>query len=152
MNRKQSTHTFTAYYPRQCLWLGTLITLVIWLGAWLLTDKLAWPYAVAVFAAVVVIMTLGTCRTFVLSGNRLYRGKACAKVLVDLEHAKRATFEKSPSPLLRDDLILLIMDPRLNDGVAGRFFAVGNFRSALAAEFTEAIERRIAASRAAEEA
>ena len=86
-----------------------------------------------------------------LSDNRLYRGKACAKVVVDLDHAKSARFRKSPSPLFRDDAIFFLMDPKSGKGTDGYYLAVGNLRSASAASFTEEIERQIAASRAGEE-
>ena len=151
MPSEQPTSAFTAYYPRQSFFLGLLITPAFWLGAWLLSEHLDWGYALLLFPGVVVIMTLATGRTFVLSGKKLYRGKACIKVIVDLEHAKRANFQKSPSPLFRDDSIFFLMDPRLGKGIDGYHLAIGNFRSAPAAEFTKAIERRIVAARAGEE-
>lgn len=151
MNSQETKVAFTAYYPRQCFFLGLLVTLAIWLGAWLLSGQLDWSHATIVFPLVVVIMTLATGRSFVLSGDKLYRGKACAKVVVDLDHAKSVSFQKSSSPLFHDDSISFLMDPKLGKGIDSYYFAVGNLRAASAAQFTNVIERRIAASRAGEE-
>lgn len=151
MTSQDSKIAFTAHYPRQCFFLGIPITLAIWLGAWLLSGRLEWGHAILLFPIAVVVTTLATGRSFVLSDNRLYRGKACAKVVVDLDHAKSARFRKSPSPLFRDDAIFFLMDPKSGKGTDGYYLAVGNLRSASAASFTEEIERQIAASRAGEE-
>ena len=147
MTEQDSKVAFTAYYPRQTTILGALFTAIIAVGAWLFSDWPSWLHVAVIFVCLSCILCLATARTFVLAGGKLYRGKARAKTAVDLAVVKTASFSPSPSWLIHDDLIHLVMDRKLHAKFDGYSLALGNFRSSAAAKFTAEIEEAVRRAR-----